>query len=102
MKPFVQESLDRKSNLGRRSQQRPSENRWIREFWIGDPYLRFGRYWQLLAEIWHFKQLHLGRLSPSGDQLIAILFMTLRWWLASAENSKIPFVQLIVTGWRLA
>jgi hypothetical protein len=56
-----------------------------------------------LAEIWEsLKQLRLWQIVVLlAISLIAILFMTLRWWLVvRAENSKIPFVPLIV--YRLA
>lgn len=56
-----------------------------------------------LAEIWEsLKQLRLWQIvALLAISFIAILFMTLRWWLVvRAENSKIPFVQLI--GYRLA
>ena len=56
-----------------------------------------------LAEIWEsLKQLRLWQIVVLlAISFIAILFMTLRWWLVvRAENSRIPFVQLI--GYRLA
>jgi uncharacterized protein (TIRG00374 family) len=56
-----------------------------------------------LAEIWSsLKQLHLWQIvTLLAVSFIAILFMTLRWWLVvRAENSKAPFVQMI--GYRLA
>jgi glycosyltransferase 2 family protein len=78
---------------------------WIRGFWI---VLILGLLaWVLLAaplaEIWSsLKQLHLWQIiTLLAISLIAILFITLRWWfVVHAENTKVPFVQLM--GYRLA
>ncbi len=78
---------------------------WIRGFWI--VLILSLLVWAILAaplaEIWaSLKQLHLWQIvSLLAISFIAILFMTLRWWLVvRAENSKAPFVKLI--GYRLA
>ena len=78
---------------------------WIRGFWI---VLILGLLaWAVLAAplaeiLASLKQLHFWQIVILlAISFIAVLFMTLRWWLVvRAENSKIPFVQLI--GYRLA